>query len=170
MSLLCNDHIKDGNSWRPLYHGKVVFIRSKLFIGWHKSIVSSDWSDTMVWFGQILLYLTFHILYTWSLILMKFFLYRQHDWPWHYCYHHYCYSSDHKRGQSQRWGWIQAGSQCEAVRGGGLHRGPGVGGHHPGDLHNLQDEQKRILSSEGKIISSTLMQNILFQLSVICTI
>ena len=41
--------------------------RSKLFIGWHKSIVSSDWSDTMVWFGQILLYLTIAILYTWSL-------------------------------------------------------------------------------------------------------
>ena len=38
----------------------VVFIRSKLFIGWHKSIVSSDWSDTMVWFGQILLYLSFY--------------------------------------------------------------------------------------------------------------
>ena len=33
--------------------------RSKLFIGWHKSIVSSDWSDTIVWFGQILLYLSF---------------------------------------------------------------------------------------------------------------
>ena len=38
-----------------------------IIIGWHKSIVSSDWSDTMVWFGQILLYLTFHILYIWSL-------------------------------------------------------------------------------------------------------
>ena len=25
--------------------------------------VSSDWSDTMVWFGQILLYLSFTILY-----------------------------------------------------------------------------------------------------------
>ena len=35
-------------------------IRSKLFIGWHKSIVSSDWSDTMVWFGQILLYFNFY--------------------------------------------------------------------------------------------------------------
>ena len=35
-------------------------IRSKLFIGWHKSIVSSDCSDTMVWFGQILLYLHFY--------------------------------------------------------------------------------------------------------------
>ena len=34
--------------------------RSKLFIGWHKSIVSSDWSDTMVWFGQILLLLYFY--------------------------------------------------------------------------------------------------------------
>ena len=33
--------------------------RSKLIIGWHKSIVSSDWSDTMVWFGQILLYIPF---------------------------------------------------------------------------------------------------------------
>ena len=33
--------------------------RSKLFIGWHKSIVSSDWSDTMVWFGQILLYFNY---------------------------------------------------------------------------------------------------------------
>ena len=60
-------YIYDGNSWRPLYHGKVIFIRSKLFITWHKSIVSSDWSDTMVWFGQILLYLSFTILYAWSL-------------------------------------------------------------------------------------------------------
>ena len=34
--------------------------RSKLFIGWRKSIVSSDWSDTMVCFGQILLYLHFY--------------------------------------------------------------------------------------------------------------
>ena len=34
--------------------------RSKLFIGWHKSIVSSDWSDTMVWFGQILLYFNYY--------------------------------------------------------------------------------------------------------------
>ena len=34
--------------------------RSKLFIGWHKSIVSSDWSDTMVWFGQILLYFYYY--------------------------------------------------------------------------------------------------------------
>ena len=33
--------------------------RSKLFIGWHKSIVSSDYSDTMVWFGQILLYFNY---------------------------------------------------------------------------------------------------------------
>ena len=54
-------------------HGKVIFIRSKLFIGCHKSIVSSDWSDTMVWFGQILLYLYFyHPIYmiidiTWSI-------------------------------------------------------------------------------------------------------
>ena len=31
-----------------------------IIIGWHKSIVSSDWSDTMVWFGQILLYLYFY--------------------------------------------------------------------------------------------------------------
>ena len=38
-----------------------------IIIGWHKSIVSSDWSDTMVWFGQILLYLSFTILYIWSL-------------------------------------------------------------------------------------------------------
>ena len=30
------------------------------FIGWHKSIVSSDWSDTMVWFGQILLYFNYY--------------------------------------------------------------------------------------------------------------
>ena len=43
--------------------------RSKLFIDWHKSIVSSDWSDTMVWFGQILLYLSFTILYIWSLLI-----------------------------------------------------------------------------------------------------
>ena len=64
---MIKDHIEDGNSCRPLYHGKVVFIRSKLFNGWHKSIVSSDWSDTMVWFGQILLYLSFTILYIWSL-------------------------------------------------------------------------------------------------------
>ena len=42
-------------------------LHTYIIIGWHKSIVSSDWSDTMVWFGQILLYLTFHILYTWSL-------------------------------------------------------------------------------------------------------
>ena len=34
--------------------------RSKLLIGWHKSIVSSDWSDTMVWFGQILLYFNYY--------------------------------------------------------------------------------------------------------------
>ena len=33
--------------------------RRKLFIGWHKSIVSSNWSDTMVWFGQILLYFNY---------------------------------------------------------------------------------------------------------------
>ena len=34
--------------------------RSKLFIGCHKSIVSSDFSDTMVWFGQILLYFNYY--------------------------------------------------------------------------------------------------------------
>ena len=43
--------------------------RSKLFIGWHKSIVSSDWSDTMVWIGQILLLLYFsnpiHMIIDW---------------------------------------------------------------------------------------------------------
>ena len=32
----------------------------------------SDWSDTMVWFGQILLYLSFTILYIWSLIFSDF--------------------------------------------------------------------------------------------------
>ena len=42
-----------------------------LIIGWHKSIVSSDWSDTMVWFGQILLLLSFTILYIWSLELWE---------------------------------------------------------------------------------------------------
>ena len=31
-----------------------------MIIGWHKSIVSSDWSDTMVWFVQILLLLYFY--------------------------------------------------------------------------------------------------------------
>ena len=46
-------------------------LHTYIIIGWHKSIVSSDWSDTMVWFGQILLYLTFHILYIWSLVLGK---------------------------------------------------------------------------------------------------
>ena len=45
--------------------------RSKLFIGWHKRIVSSDWSDTMVWFGPILLYLSFTILYIWSLHVLN---------------------------------------------------------------------------------------------------
>ena len=49
------------SSWHRLHYIHII-------IGWHKSIVSSDWSDTMVWFGQILLYLTFTILYTWSLV------------------------------------------------------------------------------------------------------
>ena len=44
------------------------------YIGWHKSIVSSDWSDTMVWFGQILLLLSFTILYIWSLVLIVWWL------------------------------------------------------------------------------------------------
>ena len=35
-------------------------LHTYIIIGWHKSIVSSDWSDTMVWFGQILLYLCFY--------------------------------------------------------------------------------------------------------------
>ena len=43
-------------------------LHTYIIIGWHKSTVSSDWSDTMVWFGQILLYLSFTILYIWSLI------------------------------------------------------------------------------------------------------
>ena len=44
-------------------------LHTYIIIGWHKSIVSSDWSDTMVWFGQILLYLSFTILYIWSLVV-----------------------------------------------------------------------------------------------------
>ena len=35
-------------------------LHTYIIIGWHKSIVSSDWSDAMVWFGQILLYLYFY--------------------------------------------------------------------------------------------------------------
>ena len=35
-------------------------LHTYIIIGWHKSIVSSDWSDTMVWFGQILLLLYFY--------------------------------------------------------------------------------------------------------------
>ena len=35
-------------------------LHTHIIIGWHKSIVSSDWSDTMVWFGQILLLLYFY--------------------------------------------------------------------------------------------------------------
>ena len=35
-------------------------LHTYIIIGWHKSIVSSDWSDTMVWFGQILLLLSFY--------------------------------------------------------------------------------------------------------------
>ena len=42
-------------------------LHTYIIIGWHKSIVSSDWSDTMVWFGQILLLLSFTILYIISL-------------------------------------------------------------------------------------------------------
>ena len=53
-------------------------LHTYIIISWHKSIVSSDWSDTMVWFGQILLLLSFyHPIYmiigrdgTWA-ILMK---------------------------------------------------------------------------------------------------
>ena len=42
--------------------------RSKLFIGWHKSIVSSDWS--IQWFGLVkyCCTLTIAILYIWSLV------------------------------------------------------------------------------------------------------
>ena len=46
-------------------------LHTYIIIGWHKSIVSSDWSDTMVWFGQILLLLYFTILYIWSLVGME---------------------------------------------------------------------------------------------------
>ena len=35
-------------------------LHTYIIIGWHKSIVSSDWSDTLVWFGQILLLLYFY--------------------------------------------------------------------------------------------------------------
>ena len=46
-------------------------LHTYIIIGWHKSIVSSDWSDTMVWFGPILLYLSFTI-YIWSLVVSLF--------------------------------------------------------------------------------------------------
>ena len=49
-------------------------LHTYVIIGWHKSIVSSDWSDTMVWFGQIFLLLSFTILYIWSLTV------REREW------------------------------------------------------------------------------------------
>ena len=44
--------------------------RSKLYIGWHKSIVSSDWSDTMVWLVKYCCTSPITILYRWSLVLV----------------------------------------------------------------------------------------------------
>ena len=64
----CKDHVY--RMWKV--EGRCTQLTSSslhtyIIIGWHKSIVSSDWSDTIVWFDQILLYLTFTILYTCSL-------------------------------------------------------------------------------------------------------
>ena len=46
-------------------------LHTYIIIGWHKSIVSSDWSDTMVWFGQILLYFNYY--HPLHMILGKYF-------------------------------------------------------------------------------------------------
>ena len=46
---------------------KLQLLISYLYNHWLTQKYGSDWSDTMVWFGQILLYLSFTILYIWSL-------------------------------------------------------------------------------------------------------